>query len=81
MLRRPSRETDAVRPADEAEVAALKKKDAYGHHKLAGEEVLDYYQRLGEGFPWVALRLADVIGACTVQYSSDRSKSKIPKLS
>jgi nucleoside-diphosphate-sugar epimerase len=69
-----------VRPADEAEVAALKKKDAYGHHKLAGEEVLDYYQRLGEGFPWVALRLADVIGAWYCMYISDRSKSKNPKI-
>ena len=44
------------------EVEQLKRKEAYGHHKLAGEEALAYYHSQGTGFPWVALRLADVIG-------------------
>jgi len=64
IFRRGSRETDAVRPADPKEVELLKRSEAYGHHKLAGEEALAYYQRQGTGFPWVALRLADVIGEC-----------------
>jgi hypothetical protein len=31
---------------------------------VGGEEALAYYLRQGTGFPWVALRLADVIGQC-----------------
>lgn len=60
--KRPSIETDAVRPKDEKEVNLLKKKDPYGHYKLSCEEALAHYQRSKEGFPWVSLRLADVIG-------------------
>jgi len=60
--KRPSRETDAVRPKDEKEVGLLKRKDPYGHYKLSCEEALSYYQREKSGFPWVSLRLADVIG-------------------
>ena len=55
-------ETDAVRPKDEKEVGLLKRKDPYGHYKLSCEEALSYYQREKSGFPWVSLRLADVIG-------------------
>ena len=40
----------------------LKRKDPYGHYKLSCEEALTYYQREKSGFPWVSLRLADVIG-------------------
>ena len=39
----------------------LAKADEYGHAKLGGEEVLVKQQAAG-GFPWVSLRLADVIG-------------------
>jgi len=60
--KRPSIETDAIRPQDEKEVKLLKRKDPYGHYKLACEEALVYYQKEKEGFPWVSLRLADVIG-------------------
>jgi len=60
--RRASRETDAVRPGDKKEVNLLKRKDPYGHYKLACEEALGYYRRKEGGFPWVALRLADVVG-------------------
>ena len=60
--KRPSIETDAVRPRDEKEVNLLKKKDPYGHYKLSCEEALAHYQRSKGGFPWVSLRLADVIG-------------------
>ena len=60
--KRASIETDAVRPKDEKEVNLLKKKDPYGHYKLSGEEALKHYQRNKGGFPWVILRLADVIG-------------------
>ena len=60
--KRPSRETDAVRPKDENEVGLLKKKDPYGHYKLSCEEALVHYHTHKQGFPWVSLRLADVIG-------------------
>ena len=60
--KRPSLETDAVRPKDENEVGLLKKKDPYGHYKLSCEEALVHYQQHKQGFPWVSLRLADVIG-------------------
>ena len=52
-----------MRPKDEKEVGLLKRKDPYGHYKLSCEEALSYYQREKAGFPWVSLRLADVIGA------------------
>ena len=51
-----------MRPKDEKEVNLLKKKDPYGHYKLSGEEALKHYQKNKGGFPWVILRLADVIG-------------------
>jgi len=60
--KRPSIETDAVRPDDEKEINLLKRKDAYGHYKFSCEEALIYYQKEKNGFPWVSLRLADVIG-------------------
>jgi len=60
--KRPSIETDAVRPHDEKEIKLLKRKDPYGHYKFSCEEALIYYQKEKNGFPWVSLRLADVIG-------------------
>nr|CEL67872.1 TPA: NAD dependent epimerase/dehydratase family protein [Neospora caninum Liverpool] len=51
----------AVRPKEKDRVAILKKKDAYGHNKLAVEEVLrEQVQR--DRRPVVCLRLADVVG-------------------
>jgi len=60
--KRPSIETDAVRPHDEKEIKLLKRKDPYGHYKFSCEEALIHYQKDKNGFPWVSLRLADVIG-------------------
>ncbi|XP_040578642.1 uncharacterized protein [Lepeophtheirus salmonis] len=56
--RRPSVETDAVRPDDFKIRDQLKNSDMYGHSKLAGEEVLKEQNSVN----WVSLRLADVIG-------------------
>lgn len=56
-----SREEDAVRPADRVQRQQLAGADSYGNHKLAGEELLRE-QRSNGGFPFVALRLPDVIG-------------------
>ena len=57
----PSRETDASRPETKEEQDKLNSQDDYGHRKLQGEEVL-MLQRQDGGFPFVALRLPDVIG-------------------
>ena len=57
-----SREEDAVRPKDKATRRELSEADSYGHHKMAGEELLAEQRRNG-GFPYVSLRLPDVIGA------------------
>lgn len=65
--KRPSLETDDVRPADIKKRELLQKEDPYGHAKLAGEEALKY-QREDGGFPWVALRFADVIGPRDTTY-------------
>ncbi|XP_023346259.1 uncharacterized protein LOC111715202 isoform X2 [Eurytemora carolleeae] len=65
--RRPSIETDAIRPLDENEINLLKKKDTYGHYKLAGEEALVHYGKK-DGLNWVTLRLADVIGPRDTTY-------------
>ncbi|PFH35667.1 NAD dependent epimerase/dehydratase family protein [Besnoitia besnoiti] len=54
-------ESHAVRPTDAHRASILRRKDRYGHNKLAAEELLrdtaSAYRR-----PVVALRLADVIG-------------------
>ncbi|XP_046561287.1 uncharacterized protein LOC124270260 [Haliotis rubra] len=57
----PSRETDDVRPNSEEVRNALAEKDDYGHRKLQCEEELEK-QRQNGGFPYVSLRLPDVIG-------------------
>ncbi|KYK70984.1 NAD dependent epimerase/dehydratase family protein, partial [Toxoplasma gondii TgCatPRC2] len=51
----------AVRPKERQRVALLKKKDTYGHNKLAVEEILRE-QANATGRPVACLRLADVIG-------------------
>lgn len=56
-----SREEDAVRPKSAKKRMQLRKSDTYGHEKLACEEVLRKQRQAG-GFPYVALRLPDVIG-------------------
>ena len=64
-----------MRPKDEKEVNLLKRKDPYGHYKLSCEEALTYYQREKSGFPWVSLRLADVIGPRDTTNRSERELS------
>ncbi|XP_031566487.1 uncharacterized protein LOC116301551 [Actinia tenebrosa] len=56
-----SREEDAVRPKSAKKRMQLRKSETYGHEKLACEEVLRKQRQAG-GFPYVALRLPDVIG-------------------
>ncbi|XP_077865649.1 uncharacterized protein LOC144352600 [Saccoglossus kowalevskii] len=58
---RPSRESDAVRPPSKVLRDQLNSMDNYGHEKLLGEEVLQDQQKAG-GFPFVFLRLPDVVG-------------------
>ena len=57
----PTTEEDAVRPRSPKKRLELKKNEAYGHEKLACEEVLQEQRKAG-GFPYVVLRLPDVIG-------------------
>jgi len=56
-----TKETDANRPEDEDEVKLRKHYYEYGHGKLEAEESL-LAQRVNGGFPFVLLRLPDVIG-------------------
>ncbi|KAK3751555.1 hypothetical protein QZH41_006079 [Actinostola sp. cb2023] len=56
-----TREEDAVRPKSPKIRMQLRKTETYGHEKLACEEVLRKQRKSG-GFPYVALRLPDVIG-------------------
>jgi nucleoside-diphosphate-sugar epimerase len=54
-------EEDAVRPESMEERLYLNSVDNYGHRKLACEELL-VEQKANGGFPYVILRLPDVIG-------------------
>ena len=54
-------ETDAVRPEDPEERTMLAEHHGYGDRKLRAEEEL-LGQRQAGGFPFVILRLPDVIG-------------------
>lgn len=54
-------EEDAVRPKSPKKRLKLKREEQYAHDKLACEEVLQEQRKEG-GFPYVALRLPDVIG-------------------
>ncbi|XP_077982446.1 uncharacterized protein LOC144437392 [Glandiceps talaboti] len=56
-----TKETDAVRPSSSIRQTTLNQQDNYGHEKLSGEEVLRQYRETG-GFPYVFLRLPDVVG-------------------
>lgn len=64
---RPSLETDDVRPDDPKKRKELKNADRYGDAKLASEEALKRLRKEG-GFPYVALRLCDVIGPRDTTY-------------
>lgn len=55
------REEDAIRPMSHSERRSLNARDNYGHRKLGCEELL-VEQRENGGFPYVILRLPDVIG-------------------
>ena len=55
------REEDAVRPSSPTERRRMRELDDYGHQKLGCEELLVEQRRNG-GFPYVVLRLPDVIG-------------------
>ncbi|XP_078677203.1 uncharacterized protein LOC144913926 [Branchiostoma floridae x Branchiostoma belcheri] len=57
----PTRESDAVRPKNRTRQDELNARESYGHWKLQGEEYL-VRQRQAGGFPYVILRLPDVIG-------------------
>ncbi|XP_076332751.1 uncharacterized protein LOC143237408 [Tachypleus tridentatus] len=57
----PSKETDAERPSSTEEQERLNSFDPYGHNKLVCEEILRKQRNEG-GFPYIVLRLPDVIG-------------------
>ena len=58
----PTREEDAVRPADKDERELFRQKDDYGNRKLECEEELEKQATSGTGVPYISLRLPDVIG-------------------
>jgi len=55
-------ENEAVRPIHDSTQRELNAKDEYGNEKLEGEEVLVDQGMKKDGFPYVLLRFADVIG-------------------
>ncbi|XP_014673838.1 PREDICTED: uncharacterized protein LOC106814077 isoform X2 [Priapulus caudatus] len=55
-------ETDAIRPEAAEERRRLNEADSYGHEKFQGEEELAAQVNKYGGFPYVVLRLPDVIG-------------------
>merc|ERR1719215_1008796 len=57
-----TKETDAIRPTDQAEVEKLHQANSYGHFKLAAEEALEELHK-STGLQYVSIRIADVIGA------------------
>ncbi len=63
----PSKETDSVRPESKDEQNRLSIYHTYGHNKLEAEEEL-LNQRIEGGFPFVILRLPDVIGPRDTTY-------------
>ena len=59
----PPKETDDIRPHSEKEIQKLADDEDYGHDKLRCEEYLrSHVADIKEGFPFVCLRLPDVIG-------------------
>ena len=57
----PTAEDDAVSPKSPKKRLQLKREEQYAHDKVACEEVLQGQRKEG-GFPYVAVRLLDVIG-------------------
>ena len=55
-------ESQAIRPKDPGLRQLLNEMDEYGDEKLMGEEVLHLQKNETNGFPYVVLRFADVIG-------------------
>ena len=64
---RKTLEVDSVRPIDIAKRKSLIEADRYGDAKLSSEDALKDQREEG-GFPWVALRFADVIGPRDTTY-------------
>ena len=63
----PTKESDSVRPEKSEEIDWLARLHRYGHNKLEAEEAV-IEKRLGGGFPFVILRLPDVIGPRDTTY-------------
>lgn len=63
----PSEETDAVRPEVDEEVERLSRYHSRGHNRLEAEEAL-MQQRMDGGFPFVILRLPDILGPRDTTY-------------
>ena len=63
----PTKETDSIRPEQIGERDLLAKLHRYGHNKLEAEEALIEQRPVG-GFPFVILRLPDVIGPRDTTY-------------
>jgi len=59
----PVKETDDLRPHSESIIKKLADDEDYGHDKLKCEEYLrNHVSEISSGFPFVCLRLPDVIG-------------------
>lgn len=58
----PIKESDALRPEHDAEVAKLAEQDQYGHDKLRCEEYLRSHVLKSGDLPYMVFRLPDVIG-------------------
>ena len=59
----PVREEEAIRPTDNKKIADKAEDEEYGHDKLKCEEYLrSHCSDLKSGFPYICLRLPDVIG-------------------
>lgn len=56
----PVKESDDLRPCNDEEIKKKAEDEDYGHDKLRCEEYLRSHKR--EGFPFICLRLPDVIG-------------------
>ena len=62
-----SKESDSIRPDKIEEIDWLARLHRYGHNKLAAEEAV-IEKRLNGGFPFILLRLPDVIGPRDTTY-------------
>ena len=60
---KPAKENDDIRPHSEKEIRKLAEDEDYGHDKLRCEEYLrSHVSEIESGFPFICLRLPDVIG-------------------